>query len=402
MGSAGTYAERADALAEHLQRRTGRPADGVWAAPGRVNLIGEHTDYNEGYALPIAIDRIAIAVIATRTDGVIRCWSAQEDGAVDEHEHGDAPPGVRIRLADVGPDNAPKGWAAYPAGVAWALAQQGIDVPGFDLLLDSTVPVGAGVSSSAAMQCSVALALAELTGSKVDRTGLALAGQRAENDIVGAPTGFMDQMASMLATEGNALFLDCRSRETQQVPFDLPARGATLLVIDTRTEHAHADGGYRARRESCERAVQMLGVQALRDVDLPMLQAHEGQLDEETFRRARHVVTDDDRVLRTVASLHEGDLAATGRLLTQSHASMRDDFEISTPELDLAVDTANAFGALGARMTGGGFGGSAIALVRTQPQSDVDGAIRRAFADKGFTAPEIFSVTAAQGAWRVR
>jgi galactokinase len=354
-----------------------------------VNLIGEHTDYNDGFVLPFAISRQTLAAVARRDDGIVRCWSLQEDGSPE------------VRLADVSPDARPEGWTAYPVGVAWALREAGVEVTGADVLVDSDVPNGAGVSSSAALEGAVALALAELAGAELSRTSLALAGRRAENEIVGAPTGVMDQMTAMCGEEGHALFLDCRSLQVQQVPLDLVGAGMCLLVIDTATKHAHATGGYGDRRRSCERAAEALGVAALRDVDLAALEAGRASLDDETYRRARHVVTEDARVLQVVELLHAGDLPAVGAVLGESHASMRDDFEISTEQLDAAVSVAVDNGALGARMTGGGFGGSAIALLPVDAVSTVDAAVRAAFAERGYREPNTFEVTPARGAWRV-
>ncbi len=384
-----TVRERAEDLRADLAERAGREPDGVWAAPGRVNLIGEHTDYNDGFVLPFAIGRQALAALALHDDGVARCWSRQRDDVVE------------VDLADVSPDARPEGWAAYPVGVAWALREAGVPAGGFDLLLDSDVPGGAGVSSSAALECAVALALADTTGAELSCTSLALAGRRAENEIVGAPTGVMDQMAAMCAQEGHALFLDCRSLDVQQVPLDLVGAGLSVLVIDTQTAHAHREGGYGERRQSCERAARTLGVGALRDADLGALEASRSQLSDEDFRRARHVVTENARVLRVVDLLRGEDLAAVGGVLDESHASMRDDFEISTAELDRAVQTARDHGAWGARMTGGGFGGSAIALLPLAGAPAVAEAVATAFAAEGFLPPQCFEVTPSRGAWRV-
>ena len=384
-----TVQERAESLQAELADRVGAEPAGVWAAPGRANLIGEHTDYNDGFVLPFAIDRQTLAAVSRRDDGVLRCWSRQEDASVE------------TALADISPDAPPAGWEAYPLGVAWALREAGVAVSGFDLLVDSDVPDGSGLSSSAALEGAVALALADLAGAEFSCTSLALAGRRAENEIVGAPTGVMDQMAAMCGEEGHALFLDCRSLEVRQVPLDVVGAGLCVLVIDTATTHAHREGGYGDRRRSCEAAAKSLGVRALRDVDLPMLEAARDILDEVTFRRARHVVTEDARVCRVVDLLHAGDLAGVGAILDESHVSMRDDFEISTGELDTAVEVAVGSGAFGARMTGGGFGGSAIALVPLEAVSTVDRAVREAFADRGYRSPNTFEVTPARGAWRV-
>jgi galactokinase len=294
-----------------------------------------------------------------------------------------------------------RGWTKYPLGVIWALQQQDLPVPGVDLLLDSDVPRGAGLSSSHAIECAVILALNELTGAGLSAQDMVLATQRAENDFVGAPTGIMDQSASLRGTAGHAVFLDCRDQSVRQVPFDAGAAGLVLLVMDTRVSHSHADGEYAARRESCELAADVLGVPALRDVGLEDLEEASGLLDAETFRRVRHVVTENSRVLQTVELLDTLGPAAIGPLLDASHASMRDDFEISCAELDLAVDSARSAGAIGARMTGGGFGGSAIALAPAGSAEQVRSAVERAFARAGFAAPEIFSVRPAAGAMRL-
>jgi galactokinase len=331
-------------LAEDFQARFGRSPDGVWAAPGRVNLIGEHTDYNDGFVLPFALDRTTHAAVAVREDGRARVASTAE---------GEAP---EMAVADIAPGRV-EGWSAYVLGVLWALREAGVDVPGVDVLLDSNVPSGGGLSSSAALECSVALAVSDLTGARLDRAELAAACRRAENDVVGAPTGVMDQMAVLLGRARHALFLDCRSLAAEQVPFD-----GSVVIVDTGGVHALADaeGGYADRRRACDEAARALGVKALRDATLD---AVETRLDGDLRRRARHVVTENARVLEVVELLRVGNLAGAGDRLTSSHASMRDDFEISTPALDAAVDTALEAGALGARMTGGGFGGSAIALV---------------------------------------
>ena len=328
----------------------GTAPDGVWQAPGRVNLIGEHTDYNEGFVLPFAIDRTARVAVRLRPDSAIRLLSTFGNQGLTTADAGSLDRGTA------------KGWTKYPLGVVWALQQRGFPVPGLDLLLDSDVPRGAGLSSSHAIECAVISALNELTAAGLDDRDMVLATQRAENDFVGAPTGIMDQSASLRGAAGHALFLDCRDQSSRLVPFDAEAAGLVLLVIDTKVSHSHAGGGYASRRASCELGAEVLGVKALRDVGLDDLEEASGLLDPETFRRVRHVVTENDRVLQVVGLLDSAGPAAIGPLLDASHASMRDDFEISCPELDLAVETARAAGAVGARMTGGGFGGSAIAL----------------------------------------
>ena len=376
-------------LADRFTAELGTPPEGVWSAPGRVNLLGEHTDYNEGFVLPAAIDLGCEAAARRRDDGVLHVRSVQA---------GDSP---AVRLAEVAPGDV-SGWSAYAVGVAWALREQGLDLPGADVLVDSSVPSGAGLSSSAALECSVGLALCDLAGVDLDRTALALAGQRAERDVVGAPVGVMDQMASVHGAAGAAVFLDCRSLAVEQVPLPLPDRGLTLLVVDTRVEHAHATGGYASRRRACEEAAQVLGVPALRDATLGQVEAAMDRLGDERFRRARHVVTENDRVLSAVRLLRSGDLDALGPLLAAGHASLRDDFEVSCPELDLAVAAALAGGAVAARMTGGGFGGSVVAVVPA-PQVDVVAAeCRRAAAAAGAPEPQILAVQASDGARRLQ
>jgi galactokinase len=368
----------------------GRQADGLWSAPGRVNLIGEHTDYNEGFVFPFAINRRTVVALGLRDDRKARVGSSFADELVE------------IDLADLEP-GALHGWSAYPLGLAWALTEFGVDldaVPGFDILIDSNVPVGAGLSSSAAIECAVAVALNDVWRLGLDRPTLARVGQRAENVAVGAPTGIMDQSASLLGEADSAVFLDCRSLQSEIVPLGLEAAGLEVVIIDTGVTHAHATGGYAERRASCEEGARILGVESLRDVSVGDLDRARDVLDDVTFRRVRHVVTENQRVLDTVRLLREQGPTAIGELLDASHRSMRDDFEISVPELDLAVETAQANGAIGARMTGGGFGGSAIALVPSDALSRVLVAIDGAFAENGFGQPDVFTVSPSEGAKR--
>jgi len=376
-------------LSARFQETFGSVPDGVWQAPGRVNLIGEHTDYNEGFVLPFAIDKTAKVAIRLREDSTVRLLSLFGGHGLVEADLSISEPG------------SGEGWSRYPLGVAWALKERGIDVPGFDLLLDSDVPLGAGLSSSHAIECAVISALNDLTGAGLGAEDLVLATQRAENVFVGAPTGIMDQSASLRGAKGHAVFLDCRDQHVDLVPFDAEASGLVLLVIDTKVSHSHADGGYASRRASCELGAEILGVKALRDVGVESLEEAAGLLDETTLRRVRHVVTENDRVLQTVEILTSKGPANIGALLDASHVSMRDDFEISCPELDLAVETSKANGAIGARMTGGGFGGSAIALTPVGQEQQVRDAVVRSFAESGFTAPDIFTVTPAAGALRL-
>ncbi|ABY24777.1 galactokinase [Renibacterium salmoninarum ATCC 33209] len=374
-------------IQEAFSTEFGYAPDGLWQAPGRVNLIGEHTDYNHGFVLPFAIDRQATVAVRLRQDSIINLISSS--------------PGTEPVTSTVENAGQATGWTAYLLGVVWSLQEQGIRVPGFDVYLDSTVPTGAGLSSSAALECAIALALNELLEAGLSREELVLIGQRAENSVVGAPTGILDQSASLLAQEGQAVFLDCQSRESGLVPLDLATTGLTLLVMDTKVSHAHADGGYADRRKSCERAAAELGLSSLRELTVAGLDRAATVLDEETFRRARHIVTENQRVLETVELLRAGLPEQIGPILDQSHLSMRDDFEISSLELDLAVATAMANGAIGARMTGGGFGGSAIDLVPLQEADRVRAAVNAEFAAADFGQPNTFDVVPGPGARRL-
>ncbi len=365
--------------------------EGVWAAPGRVNVIGEHTDYNEGFVLPVALGQTTRAAVARRADGRVALVSAQHP---DQR--------VELPLADLAPGN-PGGWAGYPAGVVQALRER---VPGgVSVLVDGDVPAGMGLSSSAALSCSVALALRDLAAPELGLADLVDVARSAENDFVGAPTGILDQSASLLCTAGSALFLDTRDRSTEQVPLDLAAAGLVLLVVDTGTTHSHATGGYGDRRRECALAAERLGVPALRDVpDVAAL----APLDDGTedgallLRRARHVVTEDARVLEVVALLRgSGDPRAIGPVLTAGHDSLRDDFQISTPELDACVEAALEAGAAGARMVGGGFGGSAIVLVEAASVDRVTDVITSRFGAEGFGAPRTSLAVPSPGARRL-
>lgn len=352
-------------------------------APGRVNLIGEHTDYNDGFVLPFALGLGCTATVVLGGEG----WSATSAQQDDE-----------VATTTCAPSDVP-GWATYVLGPLWLLADRGVDVPPLRIHVDSNVPLGAGLSSSAALVCSVITALDEALslGLSADES-LALS-RAVENDVVGAPTGGMDQLVSLRAVEGHALFCDMRSLETSPVPFDLEAAGLALLVIDTRAPHRHVDGEYAERRAGCEEAARVLGVPALRDVTADDVEAAVEGLDDDRLQRyVRHVVTENDRVLATVDLLSEGDVAGIGPLLTASHASMRDDFAISVPEVDAAVEALLEAGALGARMTGGGFGGCVIGLLPTagvEPAVDI---VTRRFRDGGWQEPTGFLVTPGPGA----
>ncbi|HET7015440.1 MAG TPA: galactokinase, partial [Streptosporangiaceae bacterium] len=306
---------------------------------------------------------------------------------------------VEVPLAGLVPGTV-VGWAAYPAGVAWSLRGAGYPIGGLNVAIDADLALGAGLSSSAALECAVALAMLDLHGLVLPRTELAKLARRAENDFVGAPTGIMDQIAVLLSQEGHALLLDCRTATVAQVPFDPAAAGLVLMIINTRARHELTDGGYASRRRACEEAARTLGVRALRDI------TSVSQLDQLTdpllLRRARHIVTDDARVLQAVALLRANDLISIGPLLTTSHISLRDDFEVSWPEADVAVDAAIEAGALGARMVGGGFGGSVIALLPTGQTDPVTDAVNRRFALNGWSAPTFTTAVPSASAARLR
>jgi galactokinase len=364
---------------------TGTAPTGVWTSPGRINLIGEHTDYNDGYVLPFAIPQAAYVAASPRTDGRWRFRSVDLNDTVEIGEDGLVP--------------GTPGWHSYLAGVVWALREAGHQVGGADLVLTSDVPLGAGLSSSAAIECAALAALADLNGLEIAPMDRAKLARVAENAYVGAPTGLLDQAASTLCVADHALFLDCRTLETSQVPLAVGGAGLEILVIDTRTRHSHVDGEYAARRASCEEASRILGVAALRDVT--DLDAALAQLPELIGRRVRHIVTENQRVLDSMTALAAADYAGLGRLMTASHVSMRDDYEITETSVDLAVETALAAGALGARMTGGGFGGCVLALIRAEDDQKVGDAVRTAFADAGLTEPVTFVGRPSAGARRV-
>ncbi|MDU0294429.1 galactokinase [Saccharothrix longispora] len=381
-------AERASAAFERLH---GTAPAGVWSAPGRVNLIGEHTDYNDGFVLPFALPHRTAVAAAARDDGVLRVATLGDDGGAQRAEP--------IAVADLAPGRV-DGWAAYPAGVAWVLREQGL-TGGADLVIAGDVPAGAGLSSSHALECAVALALLGLAGRPADDLQqVARWVQRAENDFAGAPTGLLDQTASLCCTEAHVLFLDVRSFTTEQVPFDAAAHGLEVLVVDTRSSHSHTDGGYGARRSGCEEAAGLLGLPALRDLPVAELDGALARLPGQLRPLVRHVVTENERVLAAVELLRADRLAELGPLLDASHASLRDDYRVSAPELDAAVDAAVDAGALGARMVGGGFGGSAIALVPVERHDGVVAAVLDAFARKGWTTPRTFTAVPSAGAGR--
>jgi len=368
----------------------GHAPDGVWVAPGRVNLIGEHTDYSGGFVLPMALPQVCTVTAAKRDDDRITVCSRQR-------------PEDRVSAGiDLVPGDV-TGWAAYALGIAWALRAAGHRIGGADLVLDSTVPIGAGLSSSAAIGCSVASAFRDLFDLPLEGLDLAAVARTCENEFVGAPTGVMDQAVSMMAQPGHLFFLDTRSMRIEQVPFALDQAGLTLLVIDTRTAHELNDGGYGSRRQAVEDGTRLLDVPALRDVGIQDLDAALTRIGDTTVAaRVRHVVTENARVEEVVRLLRSGaDPREVGPILSAGHRSLRDDFEISTPELDAAVESAEAAGAFGARMTGGGFGGSAIALVDTDAVDEVKAAVAGTYAERGFQPAAFFSAVPAAGAHRL-
>lgn len=353
-------------------------------APGRVNLIGEHTDYTGGYVLPMAVDMGVTCSATSREDRVLTAASREMPGDP-----------VVSNIDTIEPGSV-TGWAAYALGTAWALREWGIDVPGADLKLKSTLPAGAGLSSSAAVECAVALALLSLSGATLSARDVARVAKKAENEFVGAPTGSMDQVASMLSEKDSLLFFDTGRDTTRNVPFPLSSNGYQLMVIDTHAHHQLVTDEYGERRRALEAATIALGVSQLRDItDSKVV---ESLTDGVLRKRARHVVTENARVLRTIELLEAGEVAAIGPILLAGHASLRDDLEVSCEELDVAVDAAVVGGAVGARMVGGGFGGSAIALVSNDRADAVKASVSKAYLANGWKAPNFYDVLPAQGA----
>ena len=356
--------------------------DLVAAAPGRVNLIGEHIDYSDGFVLPFAIKDRTLVAARKRNDSTVRIASAQRRNKIVTVDISKVKPGLKGE------------WERYALGVLWAL---GVN-EGVDLLIDGHVPLGAGLSSSAALECSVATAMNHLFGLGFNLEELARLTQKAENQYVGVPCGIMDQSVSLMATQGSALLLDCRDLSTKNIPFDVASSGLELLIIDTQAHHALTDGGYAERRASCESVVAKLGITSLRELSMEQLENSRGLLSETEFVRARHAITEMKRVLECVDALRKSEFEKVGELINQSHASLRDDYTVSCPELDSAVEAALAAGALGSRMVGGGFGGSAIALIQASKTTETIKAVEKAFASKGFKAPRFFTSLPSQGA----
>jgi len=373
-------------IARNFEELFGRKPEVISEAPGRVNLIGEHIDYSEGFVLPFAIADRTYAAIASRTDGLVRIASHQRKEKI-----------FSIDIHDVKPGS--KGdWEKYVLGVIWSL---GI-TEGLDILVDGNVPAGAGLSSSAALECSVAIALNQLSSLNKSLQELARATQKAENDYVGVPCGIMDQSVSLMAQVGSALLLDCRDLSTELIPFSVADAGLELLIIDTQAHHALVDGGYAERRASCESVASKLNIPSMRHLTLEVLISNKDKLSETEFIRARHAVTEIARVQDAVIALRASDFVALGTLINQSHNSLRDDYTVSCPELDVAVEASLAAGALGARMVGGGFGGSAIALIQADAVAQTREAVTKAFESHGFKKPRFFTSLPSAGASSTR
>jgi galactokinase len=369
-------------IEEKFLETFGDEPDLVAAAPGRVNLIGEHIDYSDGFVLPFAIKDRTLVAARKRDDSTVRIASAQRRSKVVTVDINDIKPGLKGE------------WERYALGVLWSMGVKS----GVDVMIDGHVPLGAGLSSSAALECSVATAMNHLFDMGYDLEELARLTQKAENQYVGVPCGIMDQSVSLMATQGSALLLDCRDLSTKNIPFDVASSGLELLIIDTQAHHALTDGGYAERRASCESAVAKLGITSLRELTLQQLEQSRSLLTEIEFVRVRHAVTEMQRVLNCVDALSNSDFEKVGSLINQSHASLRDDYTVSCPELDTAVDAALSAGALGSRMVGGGFGGSAIALIQASKTAETIKAIEKAFSGKGFKAPRFFTSLPSQGA----
>ena len=369
-------------IARSFEEIYGRKPEVIAEAPGRVNLIGEHIDYSEGFVLPFAIADRAHAAIAARADSLVRIASHQRKEKI-----------FSIDISDVKPGS--KGdWEKYVLGVLWSL---GI-TSGVDILVDGSVPSGAGLSSSAALECSVAVGLNALFSLERSKQDLARATQKAENDYVGMPCGIMDQSVSLMGQAGAALLLDCRDLTTESIPFDVASAGLELLIIDTQAHHALVDGGYAERRAACESVAGKLGIPSMRHLTLEVLEANREKVTEVEFIRARHAVTEIARVLEAVTALRASDFATLGTLINASHASLRDDYAVSCPELDVAVDASLAAGAMGSRMVGGGFGGSAIALIKASDTQKTKDAVLAAFDKRGFKKPRFFTSLPSAGA----
>ena len=372
------------------ESRFGRQPDVLIRAPGRINLMGEHTDYNDGYVLPVAIDRAAWIAAAAIDKDEARVHALDLDGNV---------------TFVLDPVPAAEGdWADYPRGVAWALQERGLVLRGMEAVLSSTVPIGSGLSSSAAIEVAFAYTWQVLSGFELDRRELALTCQRAENGYVGVNCGILDQMASVMGAEGHARLLDCRTLESELVP--LPA-GVAIVVADTKVRRQLASSEYNVRRAQCEQAVETLGeylpgIRALRDVSLDDLARFEEHLPEVVYRRARHVVTDNERVLQAVGALRQGDVTTVGKLMRICHISLRDDYEVSSPELDVLAEAAwEVEGCYGARLTGAGFGGCTVALVAAEGVPGFEAHVSAAYEAAFDCKPDVYVCHSADGVKQV-
>jgi len=360
----------------------GQSPEVVAAAPGRVNLIGEHIDYSDGYVLPFAIADRTYAALRRRPDRLMRIASAQRKNTV-----------ITVNLDEVHPGLKGQ-WERYVLSVIWAMQIK----HGVDVMIDGHVPLGAGLSSSAALECSVATALNELFSLGFSVESLARLAQKGENEYVGVPCGIMDQSVSLMAKRGSALLLDCRDLTSRDIAFDVASHGLELLIIDTQAHHSLTDGGYAQRRASCDGVVAKLAVRSMRELTMEKLKASHDLISTTEFMRARHAVTEIARVLDAVKALESKNFTTLGDLLNASHASLRDDYDVSCPELNTAVDAAITAGALGARMVGGGFGGSAIALIQASHTQETIKSIEVAFESKRFKSPRFFTSLPSQGA----
>jgi galactokinase len=370
-----------DRIAQEFQQRFGSTSHAIVRAPGRVNLIGEHTDYNDGFVLPMAIDRAIWIALRPRDDGRVIVHSLDFDQTLE------------FALNDL---KKGSGWAEYIKGVAWALQHTDRPLRGFDGVVAGDVPIGAGLSSSAAWELAAARAFAVTSGFAWDAAQMALLGQRAENQWVGVNCGIMDQMISAAGKADHALLIDCRSLETQAVP--LPS-DTVVVVLDTATRRGLVDSAYNERRAQCEAAAKFFGVKALRDVSVDQFEAQARQLDTIVRRRARHVITENARTLQAVEAMQQGDAIGLGQLMQHSHISLRDDFEVSNRELNIMVECAeHQPGCYGARMTGAGFGGCAVALVRADAVDHLSAMVAAEYHAATGLTPQVYVCMATNGA----
>jgi galactokinase len=373
-------------LARAFQERFGRPPQWIVRAPGRVNLIGEHTDYNDGFVLPLAIDRAIWIALAARADRRVAVYSADFD------ELGE------FSLEQLVPQQA--GWLEYLKGVAWSLQEAGYGLTGWEGVVRGDVPQGAGLSSSAALEVAAARAFAALAAWDWEPVAMARLGQRAENQWVGVNCGIMDQLISAAGRAGHAVLIDCRSLQLAPVPFP---PGVAVAILDTATRRGLVDSEYNDRRACCEAAARTFGVRALRDVDMSRFEREAGRLDETTRRRARHVISENQRTLAAAQAMRGGDLRALGRLMNESHASLRDDFQVSNDALNAMVECARRHPACyGARMTGAGFGGCAVALVDRADGGDFAATVAAAYEKTAGRTPAVYVCEATDGAEAVR